>query len=78
MFANHRNLYFKPLKVPSDGSWVDFDKILSPIPQIFNESVLLLLLDVNGVPLKQIMLLSMPLPYSDSVSAEGHPGCQCF
>lgn len=63
VFANHRNLYFKPLKVPGDGSWVDFDKILSLIQQIFNESsVLLLIPHGHGVLLEQIMLLTCPPP----------------
>lgn len=30
-FAPHHNIYFKPVKVPSDGSWADFDQVLSQI-----------------------------------------------
>lgn len=74
----HQNVEFKPLKVPSEGFWVDSDGVLAQIQQVFNKCVLLLSPDVDGVTLAELTFLKMPHPCSDYTSSGWHPGIQYF
>lgn len=76
VFAYHWDIYFKPLKVPSDGSWVDFDHILSQTQQVFNEGVFAAHPRRDGVTLEQILFRNICCP--DSVSPGWHPGHRHF